>query len=91
MNFLVLLGMLTRREEGKYHLEDMNGNVEIDLSEVRVTDGLFTLGCIVVVEGYIGEDSALFHVDTMGFPPPETRYVQRTKNLDLSILDNLHL
>ena len=69
--------MLTRREEGKYHLEDMNGNVEIDLSEVRVTDGLFTLGCIVVVEGYIGEDSALFHVDTMGFPPPETRYVQK--------------
>lgn len=50
---LVLLGMLTRREEGKYHLEDMNGSVEIDLSNVTIMDGLFTLGCIVVVEGTI--------------------------------------
>ena len=33
---LVLLGTLTRREESSYYLEDLNGAVEIDLSEVRL-------------------------------------------------------
>lgn len=40
--------------------------------QVNVTDGLFTLGCIVVVEGVI-LDNGVFHVNTMGFPPPESR------------------
>ena len=70
---LVLLGVLTRQEEGKYFLEDLNGSVEINLSNARVTDGLFTLGCIVVVEGTIGEEVGMFYVNTMGFPPPESR------------------
>ena len=88
---LVLLGMLTKREEGKYHLEDMNGSVEIDLSEARVTDGLFTLGCIVVVEGTIGDggtNANLFHVNTMGFPPPEGRQdaLNCMNALDLSLM-----
>ena len=59
---LVLLGVLTRQEEGKYFLEDLNGSVEINLTQARVTDGLFTLGCIVVVEGTIGEETGIFQV-----------------------------
>ena len=70
---LVLLGMLTQREDGKYHLEDLNGSVPVNLSRARVTKGLFTLGCVVVVEGYINQANGEFVVDTMGFPPPESR------------------
>ena len=70
---LVLLGMLTQREDGKYHLEDLNGSIPVNLSRARITKGLFTLGCIVVMEGAINEVNGEFIVETMGFPPPESR------------------
>ena len=37
-----LLGMLTQREEGIFYLEDLNGNIRLNLQNVKPTAGLFT-------------------------------------------------
>ncbi|KAL7753078.1 DNA-directed DNA polymerase epsilon, subunit B [Sorochytrium milnesiophthora] len=68
----VVFGMLSQLDDGKYHLEDTTGTVEINLSEVRVSTGLFTEGCFVIAEGVYTEDK-VFKVRTVGMPPPEQR------------------
>jgi DNA polymerase epsilon subunit 2 len=47
------------------------GQIPLDLSQADLTTGIFTENCIVVIEGEVNEGA--FRVDTMGFPPPETR------------------
>ena len=66
-----LLGMLTQREEGIFYLEDLNGNIRLNLQNVKPTAGLFTEGCIVVADGILHEN--IFYVKAIGFPPPEDR------------------
>lgn len=48
---IVLLGMLTQAEHGKFSLEDPTGTVTLDLSLAKFHTGLFTENCFVLVEG----------------------------------------
>ena len=54
--------MLSQIEEGKIFLEDVNSRVELDLSECQAHNGLFTEGCIVLVEGEMADDRFQVHV-----------------------------
>ncbi|KAJ3049037.1 DNA polymerase epsilon subunit 2 [Rhizophlyctis rosea] len=70
----VLLGMLTQMEEGKFHLEDPDDFVELDLTKQNIDKGhgIFTFNCFVVAQGVYTEDKR-FRVDTLGMPVPERR------------------
>ncbi|KAI8978603.1 DNA polymerase alpha/epsilon subunit B-domain-containing protein [Pilobolus umbonatus] len=72
--FFVLLGMLTQIEQGKIHLEDAGGHIELDLSDVVYDHGLFTDGIIVIIEGTYTYDHN-FKVKELGLPPPEPRHM----------------
>ena len=67
---IIILGMLTQVKEGKYHLEDPTGTVELDLSNCVFHTGLFVENNFVLAEGTY--EDKVFHVDAIGFPPPET-------------------
>lgn len=69
INEVVVLGLLTQLEEGKFYLEDPSGVVKIDLKNVRFHSGLFCEGCYVLAEGKY-KDGTL-RVVGLGFPPPE--------------------
>ena len=73
---IVVLGMLTQLKEGKYHLEDPTGVVELNVSACVFHTGLFVENSIVLAEG-IYEDK-IFHVDAIGFPPLESASDSRT-------------
>jgi len=67
-----LLGLLSRLEDENYYLEDLNGRVRVDLSSVAECHvGMFTEGCIVLVEGVLSE--GIFRVQSLASPPSETR------------------
>ena len=66
----IVLGMLTQLKEGKFHLEDPTGTVELDLSQCVFHTGLFVENSLVLAEGMY--DDKVFHVNAVGFPPPET-------------------
>lgn len=72
---VVVLGMLTQMVEGKYHLEDATGSVELDLSETKFNNGLFTENCFVLAEGYY--DDKVLHVNVIGLPPAESAEATR--------------
>ena len=66
---VIVLGVLTSIKEGKVHLEDPSGTVELDLTETVFHTGLFVESSLVLAEG-VYEDE-IFHVSAVGFPPPE--------------------
>ena len=66
-----LLGTISQVEEGKYYLEDLSASVPVDLSAAQTMGGLITEGCTVIAEGELRDGT--FHVDMIGFPPPESR------------------
>ncbi|KAJ3041234.1 DNA polymerase epsilon subunit 2 [Rhizophlyctis rosea] len=70
----VLFGMLTQMEEGKYHLEDPDDYIELELNAKNLERGvgLFTMNCFILVEGMYTEDRT-FRVLTLGMPLPEPR------------------
>ena len=68
-NKVLVLGMLVQLKEGKYHLEDPTGTVEIDLTETQFQTGLFVENSLVLAEGVFND--GVFSVLAMGFPPPE--------------------
>lgn len=70
MNDVVILGYLTSFTEGKFHIEDPTGTVELDLTNVKFHSGLFCEGCFVLAEGRYRD--GLLKVSGLGFPPPET-------------------
>ncbi|KAJ3199668.1 DNA polymerase epsilon subunit 2 [Dinochytrium kinnereticum] len=75
-------------EEGKYHLEDGNGWIELDFSgPVQQTIGLFTQNCFVLVEGHVNDDQA-FKVLTICMPPCEKREV--TMSVFGTVFDELY-
>eukprot|EP00177_Eucheuma_denticulatum_P002933 GFKZ01005271.1.p1 GENE.GFKZ01005271.1~~GFKZ01005271.1.p1 ORF type:complete len:708 (+),score=117.92 GFKZ01005271.1:3329-5452(+) len=73
----LVLGMLTQLEEGTWFLEDLNGNVRVDLSKALVTAGLHTECSFVIAQGKLidadGEEP-IFRVSIMGTPPCESRH-----------------
>ncbi|KAI8816342.1 DNA polymerase alpha/epsilon subunit B-domain-containing protein [Fimicolochytrium jonesii] len=69
----LLFGMLTQVVEGKYHLEDPDALIELEINQkIAKGTGLFTLNCFVLVEGWYTEDRT-FRVKTLGMPLPEPR------------------
>ncbi|GAU88733.1 hypothetical protein RvY_01372 [Ramazzottius varieornatus] len=68
----VVLGMISSLQEGKYHLEDPTGAIELDIGvETSFHSGLFVENVFVIVEGWY--DDRVFHATGLGMPPPETR------------------
>ncbi|EJF61186.1 epsilon DNA polymerase [Dichomitus squalens LYAD-421 SS1] len=74
----LLFGMLTHSKEGKLCLEDQDGAVELDFSQLeQPSEGLFTEGCFALVEGDYTEDATLL-VIAIGHPPCESREAARS-------------
>ncbi|KAJ3909840.1 DNA polymerase alpha/epsilon subunit B-domain-containing protein [Lentinula edodes] len=74
----LLLGMLARSKEGKLVLEDTDGSVELDFSQLDGPgDGLFTEGCFALVEGEYTDESKL-EIIAIGQPPCESRQTARS-------------
>ncbi|THH14637.1 hypothetical protein EW146_g5729 [Bondarzewia mesenterica] len=74
----LLFGMLSHTKEGKLCLEDQDGTVELDFSQLdQPSEGLFTEGAFVLVEGDYTED-ATFRVIAIGHPPCESRETARS-------------
>ncbi|XP_054651952.1 DNA polymerase epsilon subunit 2 [Dunckerocampus dactyliophorus] len=69
MGGVIVLGMITQLKEGKYHLEDPTGTVELNISKAQFHNGLYTESSFVLAEGWY-EDS-VFHVNGFGTPPIE--------------------
>ncbi|WVQ81649.1 DNA polymerase epsilon subunit B [Cryptococcus sp. DSM 104549] len=71
-----LFGMLSRDPEGQLCLEDADGRVALDMEGAMPGEGLFTEGCMVMVEGrYTVEERV--EVLAMGHPPSEQRDIAR--------------
>ncbi|KAK7695908.1 hypothetical protein QCA50_000547 [Cerrena zonata] len=74
----LLFGMLSHSKEGKLCLEDDDGRVELDFSQLdQPSEGLFTDGCFALVEGDYTEDATLI-VIAIGHPPCENRETARS-------------
>jgi DNA polymerase epsilon subunit 2 len=76
----LVLGMLTQLEEDTWYLEDLNGSVQVDLSEAHTTAGLHTDSSFVIAQGELVDFPApgdamqsIFKVFAMGTPPLEPR------------------
>ncbi|PIL37097.1 hypothetical protein GSI_00789 [Ganoderma sinense ZZ0214-1] len=70
--------MLMHSKEGKLCLEDQDGIVELDFSQLdQPSEGLFTEGCFALVEGEYTEDATLL-VIAIGHPPCESREAARS-------------
>ncbi|CED83236.1 epsilon dna polymerase [Phaffia rhodozyma] len=73
----LLLGILGRTIEGELCLEDGDGKVTLDMDEATPGEGLFTEGCVVLVEGEYTDEERM-RVIEMGHPPSEKRAVARS-------------
>ncbi|KAG8902425.1 DNA-directed DNA polymerase epsilon, subunit B [Tulasnella sp. 403] len=73
----LLFGMLTHAPDGRLCLEDLEGRVVLDISETGPSEGLFTEGCFVLVEGDYTEEEVL-QVIAIGHPPSERRDAARS-------------
>ncbi|KZV71534.1 epsilon DNA polymerase [Peniophora sp. CONT] len=73
----LLFGMLTHSKEGRLCLEDQDGRVELDFTQLDApSEGLFTEGACVLIEGDYTEDET-FAVIAIGHPPCESREAAR--------------
>lgn len=72
----LLFGMLSRNPEGRLTLEDGDGRVVLDMEDAVPGEGLFTEGCMVLIEGEYTVDDTL-RVLAMGHPPSEKRHIAR--------------
>lgn len=69
-----VFGMLCELQEGRIHLQDTAGTVQIDLRNLKQqTLGLFTFNCFVLCAGTMNMNTNLFEVESIGFPPYEVR------------------
>ncbi|TFY82947.1 hypothetical protein EWM64_g1062 [Hericium alpestre] len=74
----LLFGMLSHSKEGKLCIEDQDGVVELDFTLLdQPSEGLFTEGSFVLIEGDYTED-ATFVVIAVGHPPCESRETARS-------------
>jgi DNA polymerase epsilon subunit 2 len=68
--------MLSRDPEGRLCLEDGEGTVVLDMTDAVPGEGLYTEGCMVLIEGeYTVEETV--KVLAMGHPPSEKRDAAR--------------
>lgn len=72
----LLFGMLSRNPTGELILEDGEGSVVLDMREAVPGEGLYTEGCMVLVEGEYTEQETV-KVLAMGHPPSEKRDAAR--------------
>ncbi|KAK4683976.1 DNA polymerase epsilon subunit 2, partial [Tremellales sp. Uapishka_1] len=72
----LLFGMLSRDPEGRLCLEDGEGRVVLDMEDAVPGEGLFTEGCMVLIEGEYTIDETI-RVLAMGHPPSEKRDIAR--------------
>ena len=70
----VIFGQLCQLTEGSYSLEDIHSHISLDLSspELVMSSGLFTEGCMVLVEGEV-QDAGSFRAATLIQPPAEPK------------------
>ncbi|PAV20866.1 epsilon DNA polymerase [Pyrrhoderma noxium] len=74
----LLFGLLGYSKEGRLCLEDTDGKVELDFSQLDIpSEGFFTEGCFALVEGDYTEEETLT-VIAIGHPPCERREVARS-------------
>jgi len=73
---IIVLGMIAKIHEGKFHLEDPTGIVEMDLKEAKFQTGIITESSFVLAEGWYDDD--IFHVTALGFPPLEPAQVTKS-------------
>ncbi|OQR91471.1 DNA polymerase epsilon subunit, partial [Thraustotheca clavata] len=66
-----VLGMLGEDERKKKYLEDLTARIYINTDKAVCAPGMYTLNSVVIVEGTVKDD--VFHVTSMGGPPPEFR------------------
>lgn len=66
------MGYLCTTDDGRYALEDADGMVVLDLEEAVPGEGIFTEGCIILVEGIYKRNETL-RVFAIGHPPSEVR------------------
>ena len=67
----VVMGMVTQQEAGQFFLEDGHTRLPLDLHDCGTTTGIFTEHSMVVAQGVLLD--GVFKVETLGFPPPESR------------------
>lgn len=79
-----LLGCISQLQDGAFHLEDMTGSLQLDLSDCQTSSGLYTENCIVIAEGAL-DHRGIFRTSALGMPPIESREdsMQATKGLQL--------
>jgi DNA polymerase epsilon subunit 2 len=72
----LLFGMLSRNNLNELCLEDGDGRVVLDMTDATPGEGLFTEGCLVLIEGEYTDEETM-RVIEMGHPPSEKRAVAR--------------
>ncbi|VDN38694.1 unnamed protein product [Gongylonema pulchrum] len=72
---MMLLGMLTQKSPKFYEIEDLTGTMRVDLREAKFYRGLFTDGCIMLMQGRCS--GGVFHVSAIGLPPTESAKITR--------------
>lgn len=65
------LGMLSQIKENTIWLEDPDDIVQLDITRAASSSGIFTEGCIVIVEGIF--DGSTLKVATLLMPTAEPR------------------
>ncbi|KAI9018444.1 DNA polymerase alpha/epsilon subunit B-domain-containing protein [Hyaloraphidium curvatum] len=75
-------GMLTRMQDGRYHLEDPYAHIPLEFPRgLAQTPGLFTENCFVVVEGTLTSRQTL-RLAAIGMPASEPRAVSELEAYD---------
>jgi DNA polymerase epsilon subunit 2 len=68
---VTVMGMLYRKDDGTYMMEDLHKTIPVSLDQVKYTPGLFVDGAFVVTQGQFSD--GVYHLSGIGFPPAETR------------------
>jgi DNA polymerase epsilon subunit 2 len=75
-----ILGMITQPEDGRLHIEDLTGHMEIDFSNLSQEEGaacdnstIITEGSQVLLRGNYNQARKIFEVLTVTMPPEEER------------------
>ncbi|KRY52308.1 DNA polymerase epsilon subunit 2, partial [Trichinella britovi] len=79
----VIVGMMSQLKHHTFHLEDLTGDIEMNLTETNFQPGLYVENMIVMVEGFVSD--SILHATTIGFPPIESaeRSLNHLDNMDL--------
>ncbi|KRZ31700.1 DNA polymerase epsilon subunit 2 [Trichinella pseudospiralis] len=79
----VIVGMMSQLKHHTFHLEDLTGDIEMNLTDTNFQPGLYVENMIVMVEGFVSD--SVLHATTIGFPPIESA------EQSLNHLDNMDL